>query len=342
MLRLYDRCHNYAKGVTMWETVGIPEVEARVYEALIPHGRTTVDDLASRVNFSTAKTARALTRLISRGLATRMPGRPALYSAVEPSLAGSVLIAKREHELGQLQQHLNRLDEAFHAETSANHPADHIDVIHGAPKIWRTFVRVQRSARHEVRAFDKPPYFVPPGEHGDDGPNLEERELLAAGAVSYRVVYDQESVAIPGRLGNIWEGIRRGERARVGTSLPAKLVISDSTMAIVSSTADYHNAVAYLIRPSALLDIISGLFEAVWDRAVPLNRSESMHSKTPTDHRNEQLLGLLASGATDAVIARTFGWSVRTVQRHIHELMQQVGAQTRFQIGMEAVRRGWL
>jgi hypothetical protein len=58
----------------MWETVGIPEVEARVYEALIPHGRTTVDDLANRVNFSTAKTARALTRLISRAW---RPGRPA-------------------------------------------------------------------------------------------------------------------------------------------------------------------------------------------------------------------------------------------------------------------------
>jgi predicted transcriptional regulator/DNA-binding CsgD family transcriptional regulator len=325
----------------MWETVGIPEAEARVYEALIPRGHSTVDDLAARVNFSAAKTTRALTSLISRGLATRMPGRPAHYSAVEPSLAGSVLIAKREHELRQLQQHLNRLDEAFHAETSANHPTEHIDVIHGAPKIWRTFVRVQRSAQHEVRAFDKPPYFVPPGEHGDDGPNLEERQLLAAGAVGYRVVYDQESVAIPGRLGNIWEGIRRGERARVGTSLPAKLVISDNTMAIASSTADYHNAVAYLIRPSALLDITCGLFEAVWDRAVPLNRSESRDRQEPANH-HQQLLGLLASGATDAVIARTFGWSVRTVQRHIHELMQQVGARTRFQIGMEAVRRGWL
>jgi DNA-binding NarL/FixJ family response regulator len=35
----------------------------------------------------------------------------------------------------------------------------------------------------------------------------------------------------------------------------------------------------------------------------------------------EQLLGLLASGSTDAAIARAFGWSERTVQRHIHDLM---------------------
>ena len=326
----------------MWETVGIPETEARVYEALIPLGHSTADVLSSRVNITSAKTTRVLASLIQRGLVTRTSGRPVRYSAVEPSLAGSVLIAKREHELRQLQQHLNRLDEAFRAETSANHLAEHLEVVTGAPKIWRTFVRVQRCARREVRAFDKPPYFVAAGEHGDEGPNLEERRFLETGTIGYRVVYDQESVAVPGRLENIWEGIRRGERAKVGTSLPAKLVLSDDNLAIVSSTADYHNGVAYLIHPSALLDITAALFEAVWARAVPLNRSESAGSQASLGPLDRQLLGLLASGATDAVIARTFGWSIRTVQRHIHELMQQVGARTRFQMGMEAVRRSWL
>jgi predicted transcriptional regulator/DNA-binding CsgD family transcriptional regulator len=326
----------------MWETVGIPESEARVYEALIPQAHATVDTLASRVNFTTTKTARALTQLIGRGLVTKTSGRPARYFAVEPSLAGSVLIAKREHELKQLQQHLNKLDEAFRTEAAATRPADHIEVVEGAPKIWRTFVRVQRAAQREVRGFDKPPYFVPQGEHGDEGPNLDERRHLAASAVSYRVVYDQESVAIPGRLANIWEGIHRGERARVAGSLPAKLVLCDDTMAIVCSPADYQNAIAYLIHPSSLLEMTAGLFEAVWARAVPLNRSETKDGPPEMAPREQQLLSLLASGATDAVIARTFGWSMRTVQRHIHELMQQVGARTRFQVGMEAVHRGWL
>jgi predicted transcriptional regulator/DNA-binding CsgD family transcriptional regulator len=326
----------------MWEVVGIPDAEARVYEALILQGHSTVEGLSGRTNFTTARITRALTSLIGRGLVTRTAGRPAQYYAVAPSLAGSVLIAKREHELGQLQQHLNKLDEAFHTEMAANQGADHVERIEGAARIWRTFVRIQRSARQEVRAFDKPPYFVSPGEHGDEGPNLEERRFLETGTVGYRVVYDQESVAMPGRLENIWEGIRRGERARVGSALPAKLVISDDEVAIVSSSADYHNGLAYLIRRSSLLDIICGLFEATWDRAVPLNRAESKAGETPLSHRDRQLLGLLASGATDTVIARTFDWSIRTVQRHIHELMQHVGARTRFQIGMEAARRGWL
>jgi DNA-binding CsgD family transcriptional regulator/DNA-binding MarR family transcriptional regulator len=326
----------------MWEAVGIPDVEARVYEVLILQGRSTVEGMSGRTNLTTSKMTRALTNLVGRGLVTRMPGRPARYEAVAPSLAGSVLIAKREHELGQLQQHLNKLDDAFHAEMAANQLVDDVERVEGAAKVWRTFVRIQRSARREVRAFDKPPYFVPPGEHGDEGPNLDERRSLAAGAVGYRVVYDQESVALPGRLDNIWEGIRRGERARVGSTLPAKVVIGDDEVAIVSSSADYQNGLAYLVRRSSLLDVICGLFEATWDRAVPLNRTESRAGEALLSHRDRQLLGLLASGATDTTIARTFDWSIRTVQRHIHELMQHVGARTRFQIGMEAARRGWL
>jgi DNA-binding NarL/FixJ family response regulator len=55
-----------------------------------------------------------------------------------------------------------------------------------------------------------------------------------------------------------------------------------------------------------------------------------------------RLLTLLASGATDKAASRALGWSERTVQRHVTKLMDRVGAQTRFQIAMEATRRGWI
>jgi DNA-binding CsgD family transcriptional regulator/DNA-binding MarR family transcriptional regulator len=324
----------------MWQTVGIPAVEAQVYEALIPQAMSTVDGLQRRTLLKPARITRALTDLIGRGLVTKTPGRPARYTAVAPSLAGSVLIAKREYELGKLQQYLNGLEEAFRAGLTVTGPADHVEVVEGATRIYQAFVRIQRAARHEVRAFDKPPYFVAPGEHGDDGPNLEERRSLEQGQVGYRVVYDQDSVALPGRLENIWDGIRRGERARVGPGVPVKLVISDNTEAIISSPADFEHGVAYVLRPSSLLDLASGLFEATWDRALPLNRTDK--NDATIDETDRQLFGLLATGATDEVIARTFGWSIRTVQRHLHEIMRRVGAQTRFQAGMEAVRRGWV
>ena len=54
------------------------------------------------------------------------------------------------------------------------------------------------------------------------------------------------------------------------------------------------------------------------------------------------LLRQLAAGAKDEQIARTLGLSLRTVRRRVADLMIELGADTRFQAGVEAARRGWL
>ena len=54
------------------------------------------------------------------------------------------------------------------------------------------------------------------------------------------------------------------------------------------------------------------------------------------------LLRQLAAGAKDEQIARTLGVSLRTVRRRIADLMTELGADSRFQAGVEAARRGWL
>lgn len=55
-----------------------------------------------------------------------------------------------------------------------------------------------------------------------------------------------------------------------------------------------------------------------------------------------EILRLLALGKTDAAIAAERGQSVRTVRRHIGEMMADLDAKSRFAAGVAAVRRGWL
>jgi DNA-binding NarL/FixJ family response regulator len=51
---------------------------------------------------------------------------------------------------------------------------------------------------------------------------------------------------------------------------------------------------------------------------------------------------LLTVGASDQVVARQLGVSVRTVERRVRYLTEHLGAATRFQAGVQAVRRGWV
>jgi DNA-binding NarL/FixJ family response regulator len=54
------------------------------------------------------------------------------------------------------------------------------------------------------------------------------------------------------------------------------------------------------------------------------------------------VLRLLASGLTDEAVARKVGLSARTVRRTIASLSDRLQANSRFQAGAQAVRRGWI
>jgi len=54
------------------------------------------------------------------------------------------------------------------------------------------------------------------------------------------------------------------------------------------------------------------------------------------------LLRQLSRGAKDEQIARSLGVSLRTVRRRMADLFEELGVESRFQAGVEAVRRGWI
>ncbi|MFL6145149.1 MAG: LuxR C-terminal-related transcriptional regulator [Labedaea sp.] len=60
---------------------------------------------------------------------------------------------------------------------------------------------------------------------------------------------------------------------------------------------------------------------------------------TPVGRR---VLYLMMSGLSDKVIAHHIGTSVRTVRRHVKEILTELNVDTRFAAGAAAVRRGWV
>ncbi|WP_049575078.1 helix-turn-helix transcriptional regulator [Nonomuraea sp. SBT364] len=322
----------------MLEAIGLSPQDEAVYDALVRRTQATATEIVHDCHLPPSAARRILQSLVALGLATRSTGRPARYVAVSPDSSLEAIVRERERTLQDVRSHVRSLMDIYRANTRFAHPGELIEVVSGRDEVNHRWVQMQQNTRFQMRGFDRPPYAAPQ-EHTESNPI--ELNLLKRG-VKYRVIYDTSVLELPGWLDDVTAGMRHGEQARIAGDLPMKLGISDDRLAIIPLLRAGDDAVSasYLIHPSPLLDALVALFEATWERSMPVRLSEPEAAEVPADEA--RLLTLLASGATDKAAGRALGWSERTVQRHITKLMRRLGAQTRFQVAMEATRRGWL
>lgn len=129
--------------------------------------------------------------------------------------------------------------------------------------------------------------------------------------------------------------------------LPFKMIVIDDLAALIALPPDgmalgpetdvRSGGEGLLVRGSLLVGALIRLFEQQWNLAVPVGQGAA-----ELDQADRRLLALLSVGLTDEAMARHIGLSRRTVQRRLAELSKSVGAESRFQLGVEASRRGWV
>lgn len=130
-----------------------------------------------------------------------------------------------------------------------------------------------------------------------------------------------------------------GEEIRFLPDVPSRMAIVGESRALVPQHPGTGNERAVALRDEGLTSTLKLYFEELWDRAVALPVEQG--SDIGHDGRR-LLLQELAAGARDEHIARALGIGLRTVRRRIAEMMLELGVETRFQAGIEAVRRGWI
>lgn len=162
--------------------------------------------------------------------------------------------------------------------------------------------------------------------------------LLAAGRRS-RAVYP---AAV---LEEAPEVIRRraesGELIRIAASVPARMVIFGEQAALVPDRWGENTGRRLIVREHYLVAALTALFQSAWDRAIAVPGLEAGSADDDLGERR-LLLHQLTRGAKDEQIARALGVSLRTVRRRVADIMEDLGATSRFQAGVEAVRRGWV
>jgi DNA-binding NarL/FixJ family response regulator len=137
---------------------------------------------------------------------------------------------------------------------------------------------------------------------------------------------------------------------RLLDDVPTKLVIFDRRTALLPIHGEDPVAGSLVVHAPTLVASLVALFDNLWERAVPLELVVTLTDGDPTARpvatdvsppaRARDILGLMAAGLTDDAIARALGISRRTVQKHISELAEVLGARTRFQIALLAAERG--
>jgi DNA-binding NarL/FixJ family response regulator len=132
-----------------------------------------------------------------------------------------------------------------------------------------------------------------------------------------------------------------GEHVRVLREVPTRLAVLGSSAALIGERFGVPTGRRLVLRQQSIVAALALMFEGLWERALPV----PVFERDGLDEGvagQRLLLRHLAAGAKDEQIARAFGLSVRTVRRRVAELLTDLGAESRFQAGAEAARRGWL
>ncbi|MFC8920955.1 LuxR C-terminal-related transcriptional regulator [Streptomyces sp. NPDC047821] len=315
-----------------------------VYRTMLTHPNEGFDRIRELTGLTEADLKVHLARLSELALVRPASDDPNRMHAVSPKIGMKVLLAERQAELAAAQQQLE--DAKYAAEkiiaefSQVQDRGDgEVEKLYHLDEIRDRIRLLCADVREEVMAF------TPDGAQTAE--NMEaakpqDAELLGRG-VKMRTLYLDSLRNNPPTVAYANWLAGKGGQVRTVPSLPIRMLIMDRTTALIPVTRDDSSTGAVVLRGDGILAALCGLFEATWERAVPLDSSKVQarddRGLVPTE---AEVLRLLAKGHTDEFIAKRVGVSSRTIRRVAAELMEKLEARSRFQAGAQAALRGWI
>lgn len=304
------------------------------------------------------------------------------WTAAAPDVAIERVLAEREREQRLLHEGITRLLEGYHRDRGLQDPraADLVEVVTGRECIAEVWLSMLAGARESVAVLDKPPFVhvdaaEPELELLGRGVAVRSvyeratlllperlgrvRSLMAAGESAVMIaevpfklaLVDRRWALLPVAPGSELNGalivrpsplldslIQTFEslwsRAMPVPGFGRRQVGTNSSAVRQDPTAP---STAFPTAFPTELSTVSGEPES-----CERGQATRAEAAAGIDSGTGDLITLLTAGMTDDAIARRLGVSARTVQRRVSELMESLGARTRFQAGAQAVRRGLL
>lgn len=327
----------------MLEELGLSTEAEAVYRLMLKHRDWGVAKIAENLYCSEAQIRSSLTKLADLALLRGSRELPDELRPVNPELALQFLLERQHAELLERQQRLaaakasvSQLITDYTENGRADERGDS-ERLDGLDAIQERLEKLAHRATAECISF------MPGGGQSTESLAASQPldELMLQRKVSVLTVYlasvrnDRATLSYARWLTDL------GGEVRTTPTLPLRMVVFDRKVALVPIDPENTRLGAVQVSVPGVLAALVTLFEQVWESAVPLG-DESRHAGGVLAAQERELLRLLAQGLTDQVAARRLGISLRTERRMMADIMQRLGAHSRFEAGLRASERNWL
>ena len=320
------------------------EFIGRVYLAAVRLGEPSRDTLLAE-GLSADEVEEGMAELVARQLVS-VSSRPGRWEVVPPRDGIARHVERMERRLAMSRATASEVDAIWRRAVGAARPSDNpnFDLLTGVEEIADRISGLHRFATRRLWCALEPSAATRMVLERA----VEQPELLAVSeGVDVRIILDTTLLDDLPAMAHLRTGEAAGHGIRVGNGVPMTVVLSDDRAAVIDlSSFDAAGQGSIEVRAPAPIRAIGRLLDEIWSLSTPYGptmeaASRPEGARAPLDARDQRILTLLATGASDQLIARQAGVSVRTVERRVRYLMEHLGAATRFQAGVQAVRRGW-
>ncbi|MFD3538427.1 LuxR family transcriptional regulator [Streptomyces sp. NPDC058662] len=312
-----------------------PDLDAtavRLYTRLLEHGPAPASVLASALGLTEEGAEGAASELARHRLVAHDPGGSCpRWRAVSPYTAAAELVGPEENLLRRRLETLERTRARLSSLIPLYEETYRRGSDSGAVEVVEARDRVMLLISDAAARCTEEVLTVQPG--GGRPPGYLERalprdlEMLRRG-VRLQTLYQHTARYSPGTQEYVQAVSRAGGEVRTLGELFGKMLVFDRATAFLP-VWDNPDAAVVLREPSAVAFLCS-VFTNAWSLAEPFSAS---YTAATSIQLQDTIAGRLASGAKDELIARRLGMSLRTCRRHIAELMDELGAESRFQAG---------
>ncbi|WP_246562571.1 helix-turn-helix transcriptional regulator [Streptomyces roseirectus] len=312
-----------------------------LYQWVVGNERLDPDRAARELGLGRDEVDAAVTALTELGLLKADVDDPARLRPVDPDLVAAVVTNSLEKSIRDQQAELHHIRDRFaslrgHYLDSLRRVSVGLELVPGLQEVRAALNRASAECTEEILTSQ-------PG--GTRAPGVlkealaRDTEMLSRG-VRMRTLYhhtarfngpSQAYVALVSGL---------GAEYRTAHELFGRLIVFDRRVAFIPEQGDGWGAV--VVREPSVVHFLCEVFEQYWTHAEPFSDAATDGLEAVAKDIDRTIVRLLAEGMKDESIARRLGMSLRTARKHIADIMETLGAESRFQAGALAARHGLL